>query len=116
MKLVLSAKFLHPSFTSFATFLLHNEEFTWVISTNTLRVTALGTIFDNVSLSKNVTLKAFNGLPGVTISNFKLPNDDPAGGIHIETDSDIPSPSRKYHTVLSVNNQSINSCDYRIGY
>ncbi|KAI0072486.1 hypothetical protein K474DRAFT_1678619 [Panus rudis PR-1116 ss-1] len=82
------------AFTSFATFLLHNEEFTWTISTENLRVTALGTIFDNVKLSKDVTLRAFNGLPGVTISNFKLPSDDPAGGIHIETDSSIPSPAQ----------------------
>jgi hypothetical protein len=58
-------------------------------------VTALGTIFDNISLSKVVTFKAFNGLPGVTISNFKLPSDDPAGGIHIETDASIPSPARE---------------------
>ncbi|KAI5120964.1 hypothetical protein M0805_006636 [Coniferiporia weirii] len=82
------------AFTSFATDLLHNPSFTWVISTSSLRVTALGTIFDNVSLSKNVSLKAFNGLPGVTISNFKLPSDDLSGGIHIETDSLIPSPSQ----------------------
>ncbi len=84
-------------FTSFATFLLHNPSFTWLIHTNRLRVTALGTIFDGVSLSKDVTFKAFNGLPGVTISNFELPSDDPAGGIHIETDSLIPSPARLYH-------------------
>ncbi len=83
------------AFTSFATFLLHSPSFTWTISTNRLRVTALGTIFDNVILTKNITFKAFNGLPGVTISNFQLPSDDPAGGIHIETDSMIPSPSRK---------------------
>ncbi|KAG6878541.1 hypothetical protein C0993_004439 [Termitomyces sp. T159_Od127] len=38
--------------------------------------------------------QAFNGLPGVTISNFKLPSDDPAGGIHIETDTLIPSPAQ----------------------
>ncbi|KAI0686333.1 hypothetical protein BC835DRAFT_1523138 [Cytidiella melzeri] len=82
------------AFTTFATFLLHNPSFTWVISTDSLRVTALGTIFDNVSLTKNITLKAFNGLPGVTISNFQLPSDDPAGGIHIETDSSIPSPAQ----------------------
>lgn len=67
-----------------------------MISTDKLRVTALGTIFDNVSLVKNVTLKAFNGIPGVTISNFQLPDDDTAGGIHIETDSSIPSPAGKY--------------------
>ncbi|KAF8524806.1 hypothetical protein BU17DRAFT_84312 [Hysterangium stoloniferum] len=79
------------AFTDFATFLLHNPSFEWIISTNKLRLTALGTIFDDVVLTKNVTFKAFNGLPGVTISNFQLPADDPAGGITISTDSLIPS-------------------------
>ncbi|KIM45161.1 hypothetical protein M413DRAFT_332807 [Hebeloma cylindrosporum] len=83
-----------PAFTEFATFLLHNPGFDWTISTPKLRLTALGTTFDNVSLSKVVTFKAFNGLPGVTISNFQLPSDDPAGGIHIETDANIPSPAQ----------------------
>jgi hypothetical protein len=81
-------------FTSFATFLLHNPNFEWTISTPKLRLNALGTIFDNVSLTKQVSFKAFNGLPDVTISNFQLPSDDPAGGIHIETDALIPSPAR----------------------
>ena len=61
--------------------------------TDKLRLTTLGTIFDNVSLSKVVPFKVLNGLPGVTISNFKLPGDDPAGGITISTDSMIPSPA-----------------------
>lgn len=82
------------SFTEFATFLLHNSSFTWTISTSKLRLTALGTTFDGVSLSKDVSFKAFNGLPGVTISNFQLHSDDSAGGIHIETDASIPSPSQ----------------------
>ncbi|TFK44582.1 hypothetical protein BDQ12DRAFT_661303 [Crucibulum laeve] len=81
-------------FTEFATFLLHNPSFEWTISTDKLRVNALGTVFDNVSLSKVVSFKAFNGLPGVTISNFQLPSDDSAGGIHIETDAVIPSPAQ----------------------
>ena len=82
-------------FTEFATFLLHNPEFEWTISTNALRVTALGTHFDGVHLSKDISFKAFNNFAGVTISNFQLPSDDPAGGIHIETDSLIPSPAGK---------------------
>ncbi|KAI9459105.1 hypothetical protein F5148DRAFT_1001220 [Russula earlei] len=81
-------------FIGFATFLLHNASFTWTIHTNNLRVIALGTIFDGVSLSKDITLKAFNGLPSITISDFQLPSDDPAGGIHIEADSVITSPSQ----------------------
>ncbi len=88
-------------FTQFATYLLHNEEFSWTISTDKLRLTALGTIFDNVSLEKTVTFKAFNNLPGVTISNFSLPSDDVDGGIHIETDVSIPSPSREYLSASS---------------
>ena len=84
----------NDKFTNFATFLLHNEEFTWTISTDKVRLTALGTMFDGVSLKKDISFKAFNNLPGVTISNFKLPSDDPAGGIHIETDSMIPSPAQ----------------------
>ena len=90
------------SFTEFATFLLHNSNFTWTISTSKLRLTALGTTFDNVTLSKEVSFSAFNGLPGVTISNFQLPSDDPAGGIHIETDANIPSPSRSWTTFLHI--------------
>ncbi|KAK2467793.1 hypothetical protein APHAL10511_000088 [Amanita phalloides] len=78
-------------FTAFATFLLHNASFEWIISTRKLRLTALGTTFDDVSLSKTVLFKAFNNLPGVSISNFNLPSDDPAGGIHIEADVNIPS-------------------------
>ncbi|KAJ7594702.1 hypothetical protein C8J56DRAFT_446479 [Mycena floridula] len=81
-------------FTSFATFLLHNPSFDWTISTPKLRLTALGTIFDNVSLSKVVSFKAFNNLPGVTISNFQLPSDASEGGIQIETDALIPSPAQ----------------------
>ncbi|KAF9245017.1 hypothetical protein BU15DRAFT_85819 [Melanogaster broomeanus] len=81
-------------FTSFTTYMLHNPSFDWTISTSSLRVTALGTIFDNVSLTKTISLKAFNNLPGVTISNFQLPSDDPAGGITISTDSLIPSPAQ----------------------
>ncbi|KAF9222628.1 hypothetical protein BS17DRAFT_802839 [Gyrodon lividus] len=81
-------------FTSFTTYLLHNPSFEWTISTSQLRLTALGTIFDNVSLTKTISLKAFNNLPGVTISNFQLPSDDPAGGITISTDSIIPSPAQ----------------------
>ena len=81
-------------FTSFAEFLLHNEEFEWTISTDQLRLYALGTIFDGVVLEKSVSFKAFDNLPGVSIVNFKLPSDDSDGGIHIETDATIPSPAR----------------------
>ncbi|KAF9071074.1 hypothetical protein BDP27DRAFT_1419362 [Rhodocollybia butyracea] len=81
-------------FTTFATFILHNPSFTWTISSPNVQLIALGTIFDNVSLTKNVSFNAFNGLPGITISNFSLPSDDPAGGITIETETTIPSSAQ----------------------
>ncbi|KAF9562767.1 hypothetical protein CPC08DRAFT_361960 [Agrocybe pediades] len=81
-------------FAEFATFLLHSESFEWTISSPKLSLTALGTIFENVSFGKTVSFKAFNGLPGLSISNFQLPSDDPAGGIQMETDATIPSPAQ----------------------
>ncbi|KAM0750211.1 hypothetical protein T439DRAFT_247618 [Meredithblackwellia eburnea MCA 4105] len=79
-------------FTDFATYILLNPSFTWTITTNTLRVSALATIFDNVTLTKQVSFQAFNGLPGVTIQNPDFPGDAP-DGIELSTDSAIPSPS-----------------------
>ncbi|KAJ3838704.1 hypothetical protein F5878DRAFT_725102 [Lentinula raphanica] len=81
-------------FTNFATFLLHNPSFTWTITSPKVQLVALGTIFDNVSLTKNVSFNAFNGLPGVTISNFELPSDSNEGGITIDLDAQIPSPAQ----------------------
>ncbi|KAL1743139.1 hypothetical protein HDZ31DRAFT_83635 [Schizophyllum fasciatum] len=82
------------AFTEFTKYILHNEDFTWTLSTDALRVEALDTVFEGISLSKDITLKAFNGLPGVSIGNFELPSDDPDGGIHMELDVVIPSPSQ----------------------
>ncbi|KAL1735691.1 hypothetical protein EV714DRAFT_280260 [Schizophyllum commune] len=82
------------AFTDFTKYILHNEDFTWTLSTDKLRVEALDTIFDGISMSKDINLKAFNGLPGVSIGNFELPSDDPDGGIHMELDVVIPSPAQ----------------------
>lgn len=54
---------------------------------------ALGTIFDNVVLSKMVTFDAFNKLaPGVTVSKPDFPGDA-SNGIKLTLDSLVPSPS-----------------------
>ncbi|KAJ3724969.1 hypothetical protein DFJ43DRAFT_1197841 [Lentinula guzmanii] len=81
-------------FTDFATFLLHNPSFSWTISSPKVQLEALGTIFENISLTKNVSFNAFNGLPGVTIRNFQLPSDSTEGGITIDLDAQIPSPAQ----------------------
>jgi hypothetical protein len=49
--------FDQTEFTRFAAFILANPSFEWTITTNTLRVTALGTIFDNVLISKKVSFQ-----------------------------------------------------------
>ncbi|BGP44010.1 hypothetical protein JCM10449v2_008067 [Rhodotorula kratochvilovae] len=79
-------------FTAFATDLLLNPSFTWTVSTTKLRVLALQTIFDNVSLSKEISFQAFDGLPGVTITRPDFPRDS-ANGIALVTDTVIPSLS-----------------------
>jgi hypothetical protein len=81
-------------FTSFATFILHNSSFTWTMSTPHLRLDTLGTIFDHVSLTKDISFQAFRGPAGLRISNFQLSREDPAGFIEIDTNARIPSPAR----------------------
>ncbi|KAK0559809.1 hypothetical protein OC844_004162, partial [Tilletia horrida] len=79
-------------FTQFTIAALRDPSFQWTISTDKLRVTAIGFQFDNVILSQTVTFQAFNGLPGVTISNFNIPSQDAQNQrLNIETDSVIPS-------------------------
>ncbi|SGY79107.1 BQ5605_C008g05044 [Microbotryum silenes-dioicae] len=89
-------------FTDFATYLLLNPSFTWTITTKKLRVYALQTIFDNVTLTKNITFSAFNGLPGVTIVNPDFPSDV-QDGIALVTETAIPSQSN-----LGVNLGTVN--------
>ncbi|GAA6063179.1 hypothetical protein JCM10212_003114 [Sporobolomyces blumeae] len=79
-------------FTDFATDLLLNPSFTWNVRTDKLRVLALGTIFDNVVLSKDISFSAFDGLPGVTITNPDFPSDSP-NGIALDVGTAIPSLS-----------------------
>ena len=79
-------------FTDFATFILANPDFQWTVSSKRLRVRALGIAFSNVIISKNIDFKAFNGLPGVTISNFDIPGET-SNSLLIQTQALIPSPA-----------------------
>lgn len=63
------------SFTDFASYILHNEQFTWEISSPNVTVIALGVTFSEVNLVKNVTFRAFNGLPGVSTNSFDVPGE-----------------------------------------
>ncbi|GJN94719.1 hypothetical protein Rhopal_007810-T1 [Rhodotorula paludigena] len=90
------------AFTNFASYLLNNPSFEWIISTDKLEVSALGTIFSNVTLSKNVTFQALNKLPGVTLSNPDFPRDA-SNGIQLTVDSSIPSQSNLGFELGTVN-------------
>lgn len=69
-----------------------SRSFTWTVSTDKLRVYALQTIFDDVTLSKDIGFRAFDGLPGVTITRPDFPRDS-ENGIALVTDTAIPSLS-----------------------
>ncbi|GAA5951249.1 hypothetical protein JCM3765_002422 [Sporobolomyces pararoseus] len=94
-----------PAFVNFASYLLKNPQFTWNIQTNTLEVAALQTIFDNVTLSKNVTFDALNNLsPGVVLTDPDFPGDSSnPPGIKLTVDSEIPSPSNLGFELGTVN-------------
>ncbi|WFC96531.1 hypothetical protein MBRA1_003192 [Malassezia brasiliensis] len=79
-------------FTKFTTYILHNSDFTWTISTNKLRVRALNIVFDGVKISKTLHFKAFNGLPGVNITSFDIPGET-SDSLKITTGTTIPSPA-----------------------
>ena len=79
-------------FTKFTTYILHNSDFTWTISTNKLRVRALNIVFDDVKISKTLHFKAFNGLPGVKITSFDIPGET-SDSLKITTGTTIPSPA-----------------------
>ncbi|SPO24995.1 probable conserved hypothetical Ustilago-specific protein [Ustilago trichophora] len=81
--------------TEFTRYLLTEQSFVWNIAGTGLKVAALGIEVDNISISKNVILSAFNGLrDSVIINSFDLPSNDPAGGIHLTAATTIYNPSQ----------------------
>ncbi|KAI8804175.1 hypothetical protein BJ742DRAFT_742327 [Cladochytrium replicatum] len=81
------------NFAQFTGYMLKSKEFTWQITTDYATVNALENTFTNVKLNKKVTLAGFNGLDQLTISNFDLPSDDPAGGISLNINAVLVNPS-----------------------
>ena len=82
----------HKAFTEFSTHILHNRQFKWTIHSNKLRVRALNIIFSDVHISKDLTFDAFNGLPGVKITNFDIPGET-KDSLKITSGTMIPSPA-----------------------
>ncbi|KAJ9479823.1 hypothetical protein PHBOTO_003303 [Pseudozyma hubeiensis] len=81
--------------TEFTRYLLTEQSFVWNIAGDGLSVAALGIQVNDINISKNVILSAFNGLRNsVIINSFDLPSNDPAGGIHLTAATTIYNPSQ----------------------
>lgn len=80
------------AFADFAYYLLTKPSFEWRLHSDTVTVRTLGIKFSRVTLSKTITLDAFNGLPGIVITKFETRGDGDRA-INIATDVDIPSPA-----------------------
>jgi hypothetical protein len=81
--------------TKFAAYMINNDKFVWDIYTKDVSVNALGFTFTGISMEKFVTLAGANGFKdAVTISEFDLPSNDPAGGITLTANTSIINPSQ----------------------
>ncbi|KAI9493349.1 hypothetical protein BDB00DRAFT_823642 [Zychaea mexicana] len=80
----------------FAEFMINNDEFVWDInSIEGVNVDAIGYLFTNINMTKQVTLGGAKGFKDcVTIHSFDLPANDPAGGISLTLDVTIQNPSQ----------------------
>ncbi|KAF9508091.1 hypothetical protein BS47DRAFT_1303195, partial [Hydnum rufescens UP504] len=74
--------------TNFTKVLLRQQSFNWTIS-----VPDLGIMVGNTSFYKTVTLKGTSKLQnGVIIDSFNLPENIPAGGVHLMLNMTAMSP------------------------
>ncbi|KAG2183772.1 hypothetical protein INT43_006783 [Umbelopsis isabellina] len=78
-------------FANFAVYMMKTDSFVWTLKGGA-HVTALGRT-TSVTLDKDITMSGMNGFPNVTITSFNLPNDDPAGGIHMSLGTVLNNPS-----------------------
>ncbi|KAI8375941.1 uncharacterized protein BYT42DRAFT_645619 [Radiomyces spectabilis] len=78
-------------FAAFSRDMLAFESFKWKMK-GQLDITALSRTA-TVNLDKDIKLDGMNGFPDVSIDSFKLPADDPNGGIKVELGTVLKSPS-----------------------
>ncbi|UZJ55969.1 hypothetical protein CBS101457_005289 [Exobasidium rhododendri] len=82
-------------FTTFLEDALTNPSFVWNIRGTGLSVSAIGIVVPGVSINKDVQLAGLNNLAGqVIINSFDVPENDPAGGLHLTADSTINNPAQ----------------------
>ena len=81
--------------TDFVKFMVTQKSFLWTLQGEGLSVRALGINVTDITINKNVILTGFNDLKNdITITNYTLPSNDPAGGIHLTAQTQIVSPGQ----------------------
>lgn len=81
--------------TEFTKFMVLQPSFVWNIAGENLTVSALGIDTGGISISKTVILTGMNQLKNdVTVLDYDLPYNDPAGGIHLTAQSKIVNPAQ----------------------
>lgn len=81
--------------TAFTKFLVTEPSFVWQVSGENLTVTALGIDTPGITISKTVILTGMNQLLNdVSVVDYDLPYNDPAGGIHLTAQSKIINPAQ----------------------
>ena len=81
--------------TDFVKFMVTQKSFLWTLQGEGLSVRALGFNVTDITINKNVILTGFNDLKNdITITNYTLPSNDPAGGIHLTAQTQIVSPGQ----------------------
>lgn len=76
----------------FSTALLEDASFDWEITASGVSVTALNFTFTGITMQKTVTLKGMKGISAV-VQSYKLPANDPAGGITLQIQTLLNNPS-----------------------
>ncbi|KAF8170183.1 hypothetical protein K438DRAFT_213226 [Mycena galopus ATCC 62051] len=83
------------AFGSFTTHMITDTNFTWRLQTSDLRVQALKfPVAKGLKFNKLITLNGFQSFSGgVSIQDFQLPSDNPAGGIDFVAVTQLNNPS-----------------------
>ncbi|GAA5861436.1 hypothetical protein JCM5353_007312, partial [Sporobolomyces roseus] len=84
-----------PAFARFTEYLITQEEFTWRLRSKNLKVVAFGFIgtASGLDFVKDLTLPAMANMTDISITDFQLPGDDPAGGISLSVQTKLTNPS-----------------------
>lgn len=83
------------AFATFAQFLVTSEEFTWrlVCPEVHAEVFSFFPVYKPIPFTKDVVIKGLNNLQNISIVDFQIPGDDPAGGFSVQALTSLVNPS-----------------------